>query len=81
MEPLKEGNMLVDSSVVVQRLALYQGSIPVVEYGYKCLVCRTTVWPHWTGDNSPLPRCYHVRPNRCPVLDIPVRQKLDITDF
>lgn len=72
---------VVSSSVVVHRTVFYQGSIPMVEYGYKCVLCRTTSWPLWPGDNTPVRSHIHVRSTRCPVMDIVVHPKLDMFDF
>ena len=73
---------LLSTMVVVHRTVWYQGTIPMVEYGYKCVCCRNTFWPAWPGDNTPVRAyCTHVRPTRCPVMDIVVYPKRDMTDF
>lgn len=73
---------LFDASVIVTRTVLYQGTIPLEQYGLRCVLCRTEVWPSYPGDNSPRPRgCRHVRGTRCPVLDIVIYPKRDVTDF
>ena len=61
----------VDSLVTVARPALYQGTIPVKEYGFRCVLCRQEWWPSTVGGNRPLhPQHIHYRHTTCRLVSL-----------